>query len=113
MYHGDPDHIAFLNEAYAINSQANPLHADLWPSVVKFEAEIVAMTADMVGGGPDGVDTVCGSVSSGGTDSILLAMKVYRDRGRLNGVTQPNLVVPTSAHAAFEKACQYFGDGAA
>ena len=108
VYHGDPDHIAFLNEAYAINSQANPLHADLWPSVVKFEAEIVAMTADMVGGGPDGVDTVCGSVSSGGTDSILLAMKVYRDRGRLNGITQPNLVVATSAHAAFEKACQYF-----
>jgi len=108
VYHGDPDHIAFLNEAYAINSQANPLHADLWPSVVKFEAEIVAMTADMVGGGPDGVETVCGSVSSGGTDSILLAMKVYRDRGRLNGITQPNLVVATSAHAAFEKACQYF-----
>ena len=108
VYHGDPGHIAFLNEAYAVSSQANPLHADLWPSVVKFEAEIVAMTADMLGGGPDGVGTVCGSVSSGGTDSILLAMKVYRDRGRLAGVTDANIVVATSAHAAFEKACQYF-----
>ena len=109
VYHGDPGHIEFLSEAYTINSQANPLHADLWPSVIKFEAEIVAMTADMLGGGPDGVTTVCGSVSSGGTDSILLAMKVYRDRGALNGISEPKLVVATSAHAAFEKAAQYFG----
>ena len=76
VYHGDPEHIAFLNEVYAINSQANPLHADLWPSTVKYEAEIVAMAANMLGG----VDGVCGTVSSGGTESILLAMKVYRDR---------------------------------
>ena len=45
VYNGDPEHIAFLNEVYALNSQANPLHTDLWPSTVKFETEIVAMTA--------------------------------------------------------------------
>ena len=27
VYHGDPEHIAFLNEAYAITSQTNPLHS--------------------------------------------------------------------------------------
>ena len=69
VYNGDPEHIAFLNEVYALNSQANPLHADLWPSTVKFEAEIVAMAAHMLGD----VDGVCGTVSSGGTESILLA----------------------------------------
>lgn len=47
VYHGDPDHIAFLNRVYSLHSQANPLHADLWPSITKFEAEIVAMTAAM------------------------------------------------------------------
>src|SRR4051812_22107583 len=59
VYNGDPEHIAFLNEVYALNSQANPLHADLWPSTVKFEAEIVAMAARMLGD----VDGVCGTVS--------------------------------------------------
>jgi sphinganine-1-phosphate aldolase len=64
-----------LNEVYAINSQANPLHPELWPSAVKYEAEIVAMTGAMLGGGETGVDSVCGTVSSGGTESILLAMR--------------------------------------
>ena len=51
VYHGDQAHIDFLNQIYAINSQSNPLHADVWPSTSKFEAEIVAMTADMLGKG--------------------------------------------------------------
>jgi sphinganine-1-phosphate aldolase len=75
VYHGDPAHIELLEQAYAISSQTNPLHSDLWPSITKYEAEIVAMTADMLGAreaGP-GAD-VCGTVSSGGTESILLAM---------------------------------------
>ena len=42
VYHGDPDHVAFLNGVYAAESQSNPLHPDLWPSTTKFEAEIVA-----------------------------------------------------------------------
>src|SRR5262245_49564889 len=104
VYNGDPEHIAFLNEVYAINSQANPLHADLWPSTVKFEAEIVAMTARMLGD----VDGVCGTVSSGGTESILLAMKLYRDRAYARGITQPEMIVPSTAHAAFDKAADYF-----
>src|SRR3989304_6337555 len=45
VYHGADDHIDFLNRVYAINSQANPLHADLWPSAIKFESAIVAMPA--------------------------------------------------------------------
>ncbi|GIU90930.1 MAG: aspartate aminotransferase family protein [Acidimicrobiia bacterium] len=104
VYHGDPDHIDFLNEVYAVNSQANPLHADLWPSTVKFEAEIVAMTADLLGG----VAGVCGTVTSGGTESILLAMKVYRDRAYERGIERPEMVVPSTAHAAFDKAADFF-----
>jgi sphinganine-1-phosphate aldolase len=106
VYHGDQEHIAFLNRIYALNSQSNPLHADVWPSATKFEAEIVAMTAEMLGGA--GQD-VCGTVSSGGTESILLAMKTYRDRARQEkGITKPEMVVPITAHAAFDKASQYF-----
>ncbi|HYQ82006.1 MAG TPA: aspartate aminotransferase family protein, partial [Anaeromyxobacteraceae bacterium] len=49
VYHGDPDHVAFLNRVYAAVSQANPLHPDLWPSIARMEAEVVAMTASMLG----------------------------------------------------------------
>jgi sphinganine-1-phosphate aldolase len=111
VYHGDPGHIEFLNTVYALNSQANPLHADLWPSATKYEAEIVAMVVAMLNGGPDTqAPDACGTVSSGGTESILLAMKTYRDRARAErGVTEPNMVLPVTAHAAFDKAAQYFG----
>ncbi len=115
VYHGEEDHIDFLNRVYAMCSQANPLHADLWPSLVKFEAEIVAMTAHMLGAGqvpPDAgpEERICGTVTSGGTESILLAMKAYRDRAReRKGIAQPEIVAPVTAHAAYDKAAQYFG----
>jgi glutamate/tyrosine decarboxylase-like PLP-dependent enzyme len=107
VYHGDEAHVDFLNRVYALTSQTNPLHADIWPSIAKYEAEIVAMTADMLGAGQ--TDEICGTMSSGGTESILLAMKTYRDRAReVNGITQPEMIVPVTAHAAFDKAAQYF-----
>jgi len=112
VYHGDQAHIDFLNKVYAINSQSNPLHYDLWPSASKFEAEIVAMTASMLGavGGGDPENRIVGAVSSGGTESILLAMKTYRDWARDNkGIKRPEMIVPTTVHAAFDKASQYFG----
>jgi sphinganine-1-phosphate aldolase len=105
VYNGDDTHVEFLSRVYAINSQSNPLHADVWPSTTKFEAEIVAMTLHMLGGD----DQICGTVSSGGTESILLAMKTYRDWARdQRGITVPEIIVPTTAHAAFDKAAQYF-----
>jgi glutamate/tyrosine decarboxylase-like PLP-dependent enzyme len=109
VYHGGREHIDFLNKVYALFSQANPLHADLWPSVTKFEAEIVSMTAAMLQG--DALDPpACGTVTSGGTESILLAMRTYRDHARATrGVTEPEIVAPVTAHAAFDKASQYFG----
>ena len=116
VYHGGDDHVAFLNRVYAAASQLNPLHADLWPSGAKFEAEIVAMTASLLGGDAAGhgdpAGQVVGTVTSGGTESILLAMKAYRDRARARArrrVTRPEVVAPATAHVAFDKAAQYFG----
>lgn len=114
VYHGDEDHIDFLNQVYMLNSQSNPLHTDVWPSTTKFEAEVVAMTAKMLNAqkaddDPDSDDEVCGVVSSGGTESILLAMKTYRDWARdMQGISKPEMIVPATAHAAFDKASQYF-----
>lgn len=109
VYHGAADHIEFLSQVYGIHSQTNPLHADVWPSISKYEAEIVAMTANMLGANTPGADRVCGTVTSGGTESILLAMKSYRDWGREEkGIRRPEMVLPVTAHAAFDKAAQYF-----
>lgn len=109
VYHGDETHIDFINRVYAINSQSNPLHADVWPSITKFEAEIVAMTAGMLGADKTS-DEIVGVVSSGGTESILLAMKTYRDWARATkGISAPEIIAPTTAHAAFDKAGEYFG----
>jgi glutamate/tyrosine decarboxylase-like PLP-dependent enzyme len=108
VYHGDAGHIAFLNDVYALQSQSNPLHTDLWPSGMKFEAEVVSMTAAMLGSeaAHETGDEIVGTVTSGGTESIFMAMKAYRDRA---GTARPEMVVPTSAHVAFDKAAQLLG----
>jgi glutamate/tyrosine decarboxylase-like PLP-dependent enzyme len=108
VYQGDREHIEFLNRVYALQSQNNPLHLDIWPSGSKFEAEIVAMTADMLGAG-ECEDEIVGTVSSGGTESIMLAMRAYRDRAQQrDGIDTPNVVTTTTSHVAFDKAAQYF-----
>ena len=111
IYHGDQSHISFLNEVYTLNSQSNPLHSDLFPSATKFEAEIVSMVAGMLGKGKaPGTDEICGTVTSGGTESILLAMKSYRDQARAErGITRPEMIIATTAHVAFDKAADFFG----
>jgi len=85
---------------------ANPIHFTTFGGVQKLEAEVVAMTLHMFNGN----ENCCGTMTSGGTESILMALKAYRDRARdLWGITEPNVIVPVSAHAAVNKAGHYFG----
>ncbi len=106
VYNGEKEHIDFTNLAYSVASQNNPLHPDVWPSSLKFENEIVSMVRTMLHGDSQSR----GTVTSGGTESILLAMKTYRDYAReKKGISSPEIVLPKSAHAAFDKACHYFG----
>src|SRR5262245_54023210 len=111
VYHGDAEHIAFNNQIYALTAQSNPLHTDIWPSARKFEAEVVAMTAHMLGApkdeGTPETERIHGTITSGGTESILLAMKAYRDHARATRQrARQQIVAPASAHAAFDKAAQ-------
>lgn len=108
VYEGEPEHIELLNRAYALHSQSNPLHLDVWPSAAKLEAEIVSMTAGMLGA-DRAEDAIVGTVTSGGTESIMLAMRAYRERGRAAGIDRPVMVLPETAHAAFDKAADAFG----
>jgi len=114
FYHAGAEHRAFLNKIFGLFSHVNVLQIDLCPSMTKFESEIVAMTASMLNG--DAVrarnpeDEICGTVTFGGSESIMMPMKVYRDRGRLEKkITEPEIIIPITAHPAFHKAGEYFG----
>jgi glutamate/tyrosine decarboxylase-like PLP-dependent enzyme len=105
VYHGGDEHLELLSKAYTLHSQSNPLHVDIWPSAVKMESEVVSMAAAMLGADQTD-DEVVGTVTSGGTESIILAMKAYRDRAKTR---RPEMVLPDSAHVAFDKAAHYLG----
>lgn len=79
---------------------SNPLHPDVYVSIRKMEAEVVSMCINLYKGGSE----VCGTTTSGGTESIILACKSYRDYYRKKGIKNPEIIIPESAHVAFDKA---------
>jgi glutamate/tyrosine decarboxylase-like PLP-dependent enzyme len=108
IYHGDHEHYGFLTEAFGAFAHANVLQRDMYPSATKLEGEIIAMTAAMLHG--EAAEDVCGVLTSGGTESLINPMLVYRERARVEkGITSPEVVLPVTAHTAFHKACHYFG----
>ena len=106
VYYGGADVLAVAEEAYRKYSSENALNTDAFPSLRALQTEVVGFVGDWLQAGDDGA----GFMTSGGTESILMAVKAARERGREEfGITEPNIVLPTSAHAAFEKGCYYFG----
>ncbi|MGZ4700912.1 MAG: pyridoxal phosphate-dependent decarboxylase family protein [Ilumatobacteraceae bacterium] len=106
VYFGGDDVLAVAEEAYRRYSTENALNTDAFPSLRTIQSEVVAIVGEWLAAGAEGA----GFMTSGGTESILLAVKAARERGRIElGITRPNVVLPTSAHAAFEKGCDYFG----
>ncbi|XP_026385435.1 sphingosine-1-phosphate lyase-like isoform X1 [Papaver somniferum] len=103
-------HFSLINEAYSMFAHTNPLHQDVFQSVVRFEAEVVAMTAALLGSKETASGgQICGNMTSGGTESILLAVKTSRDYMRTKkGIRKPEMIIPESAHSAYDKAAQYF-----
>eukprot|EP01061_Rhynchopus_euleeides_P015075 TRINITY_DN25893_c0_g1_i1.p1 TRINITY_DN25893_c0_g1~~TRINITY_DN25893_c0_g1_i1.p1 ORF type:complete len:530 (+),score=251.38 TRINITY_DN25893_c0_g1_i1:64-1590(+) len=107
VYHGGGQgYTDFINEAMALHQWTNPLHGAQFSGVRKMETEVVSMVVNMF----NGDENACGAMTSGGTESILLAMKAYRELAREEkGITAPEIVVPVTVHAAFDKAAHYFG----
>ncbi|KAI8039851.1 hypothetical protein M5D96_007276 [Drosophila gunungcola] len=105
VYGYKPELVELVTEVYGKASYTNPLHADLFPGVCKMEAEVVRMACHLFHGN----SASCGTMTTGGTESIVMAMKAYRDYAREHkGITRPNIVVPKTVHAAFDKGGQYF-----
>ena len=90
-------------QAHALASSANGLDPTAFPSLLRMENDIVAAAAALLGGGPATV----GSVTSGGTESCMLA--VHAARAARPEVDRPKIVLASTAHAAFHKAAHYFG----
>lgn len=107
VYHAGEEHEQTLKAAYELFFSENFLNPMAFKSLKKMEAEVVRMAASLVNGGPD----VVGTMTSGGTESILLAVKTARDRARSKNkkLGKPNVVAPETIHPAFDKAAQYFG----
>ncbi|XP_043678320.1 sphingosine-1-phosphate lyase isoform X1 [Vespula pensylvanica] len=104
IYRNDADLINLMADVYKIASYTNPLHPDVFPGVCKMEAEVVRISCHLFNGN----EKSCGTMTTGGTESIILACKAYRDYGReIKGIKKPEMVVPITAHSSFDKAAQY------
>lgn len=123
VYHGGKDLVDVQVEAYKMFTVSNPIHPDVFPGVRKMEAEVVAMVC----GGCRYLFTInadrckvlsifnaplgaAGVTTSGGTESILMAVLSAREKARAErNVTSPEMILPETAHTAFRKAATYFG----
>eukprot|EP00299_Pterocystis_sp_00344_P015208 c7585_g1_i1.p1 GENE.c7585_g1_i1~~c7585_g1_i1.p1 ORF type:complete len:552 (-),score=120.54 c7585_g1_i1:70-1695(-) len=105
IYHGQDELSALLSAAQSMFILSNPLHPDVFPMVRKMEAEVVRMVLNIFQGDAE----ACGTVTSGGTESILMAVRAAKIYARQHkGIVEPNIIIPETAHAAFQKACEYF-----
>lgn len=111
VYTDDRQHLDMMASVFKAYNAGNPLHPGFWPRLSQCEAEVVAMTADLlhaptVAPGGGGI----GALTSGGTESIILAVRAHLNHyGRRRGIANPEIVCGSTAHAALNKACDMFG----
>jgi len=106
VYHHSDGHTDLIKAAYAQYFSENGLNPMAFKSLQAMERGVVQMTADMLHGSPFAV----GSMSSGGSESLLLAVLCMRNHARRKKpwIRRPQIVVPESAHVGFFKAGEYF-----
>jgi sphinganine-1-phosphate aldolase len=104
-YYAGPEAYQVGLDAYAAFASENLLNADAFPSLRIMQTDVISCVAELLGGDADTV----GVFTSGGTESILTAVKGARNWGRGRGVSNPEMILPSTAHAAFSKAADYFG----
>ncbi len=106
IYHAESELEEVTKAAYMSSFSLNALGHEAFPSLARMEADIIGMTADLLGqpGAP-------GSLTSGGSESNFLALKTARDRMRevMPQVKEPEVIVPWSGHPSLSKASGYLG----
>ncbi|MBS1119060.1 MAG: Pyridoxal-dependent decarboxylase [Deltaproteobacteria bacterium] len=106
VYHANEAHEELMHRAHALYASTNLLNPMAFKSLKQMESELVEMTGRLFH-----CAGAVGTVTSGGTESILCAVAAYRDRARRERpwIRRPELVVPMTIHPAFDKAAHYFG----
>jgi len=105
VYHGGNDLGDLQSEAFKRFGVSNPIHPDVFPGVRKMEAEVVAMVLGLF----NAPDSGAGVTTSGGSESILMAVLSARNKAfKERGVREPEMILPETAHTAFRKAGEYF-----
>src|SRR3954467_8177162 len=101
VFDGGPEVHAIAEAVAVMFLHENALNTAAFPSLGEIQSEVVGACAELFHGAPD----AAGFMTSGGTESILMAVKAARERARHErGITLPEMVVAESAHAAFHKA---------
>jgi len=105
-YNAGPEVLHLQARAYEAYLAENGLNTDAFPSLARLQREVVGTVAEWLHGGEE----AAGFLTTGGTESLVLAVLAARERARAErGEERPNMVLPASAHAAFEKGAFYFG----
>ena len=105
VYDGGPEVHAVAEAAAAMYLHENALNTLAIPSLGQIQREVVGSMAELLHG-----DDAAGFMTSGGTESILMAVKAARERARAErGLDGGEIVLSDTAHAAFHKAAHYFG----
>tara|TARA_R110002072_G_scaffold534_6_gene4016 strand:+ start:194065 stop:195486 length:1422 start_codon:yes stop_codon:yes gene_type:complete len=106
VFNGGEEITEIIKDAYTMFFSENGLNPSAFPSLKKFENEVVQMTASLLNGTES-----AGNMTSGGTESILMAIKTAREWAKVNKpeIKEPELIMPISAHPAFNKGGHYFG----
>lgn len=106
VYDAGDTAMQLVKDSFTAFITENGLDPTTFPSAMALEKEVLGMAIDLMKGGPDAQ----GSFTSGGTESLLLSIKTARDymREHRPSITQPELLLPETAHASFFKGCHYF-----
>ncbi len=104
-YHAGDDVLSLATEVLARFQSSNALNTEAFGSLRVLQNEVVGMVSHLLHGAPE----AAGFMTSGGTESLLLAVKAAREHGRRRGIEAPEMVLPSTAHAAFSKGGLYFG----
>ena len=106
VYHVNDEHSQFLKDAHNTFFSENGLNPMAFKSLRKFEHETVRMCADLFHGDRNTV----GVITSGGTESLIMMIKTYRDKARKTKpwITKPEMIIPETAHSAMDKGAYYF-----
>jgi len=107
VYDAGRDAENIVKEAFTQYLSENALDPTTFPSTLQMERDIMRTTAELLRGD----DQVVGNVTTGGTESIMLAVKTARDWARATkpSIQQPEMILSQTAHAAFHKAAHYLG----